>query len=221
MKFLETRLVLLFSIACLHLSACVNSNTPKDSEIINTNHSEMDTSGLESAILGGGCFWCVEAVYQEVLGVHSVRSGYSGGREDNPEYRQVASGQTGHAEVVQVFFDPNVIGFSEILEIFFATHDPTTLNRQGNDSGPQYRSVIFYQNEEQRVLAEQAKATIAPEYWDDPIVTEIAEFQKFYVAESYHQNYFRSNPNQPYCAYIINPKLDKFRKKFDKYLRKD
>lgn len=167
----------------------------------------------EIATLGGGCFWCVEAIFQDLKGVSKVESGYSGGSVANPSYREVCNGTTGHAEVIQVTFDPAVIGFRDILEVFFTVHDPTTLNRQGNDVGTQYRSAIFYHSPEQKTIAEEVKKS-AQEIWDDPIVTEIAPFGKFYKADLYHQNYYKDNQNQPYCAFVITPKVKKFRDKF-------
>jgi len=178
------------------------------------------SSTMETATLGGGCFWCVEAIYQDVIGVHKVVSGYAGGTVENPTYEEVCSGTTGHAEVVQIAFDPTVISFEEILFIFWRTHDPTTLNRQGNDVGTQYRSVIYYHDEEQKSIAEQSKAeTEASDLWADPIVTEIAPLPIFYEGEAYHQNYFVDNPYQPYCIFVINPKVQKFRKSFRNKLR--
>ncbi|MYB55696.1 MAG: peptide-methionine (S)-S-oxide reductase MsrA [Gemmatimonadetes bacterium] len=175
---------------------------------------------METATLGGGCFWCVEAIYQDVIGVHKVVSGYAGGTVENPTYEEVCSGTTGHAEVVQIAFDPTVISFEEILFIFWRTHDPTTLNRQGNDVGTQYRSVIYYHDEEQKKIAEQSMAeTEASDLWADPIVTEIAPLPIFYEGEAYHQNYFVENPYQPYCIFVINPKVQKFRKSFRNKLR--
>ncbi len=178
------------------------------------------SSTTETATLGGGCFWCVEAIYQDVIGVHKVVSGYAGGEVENPTYQEVCSGTTGHAEVVQIAFDPTVISFEEILFIFWRTHDPTTLNRQGNDVGTQYRSVIYYHDEEQKKIAEQSMAeTDASDLWADPIVTEIAPLPIFYEGEAYHQNYFVDNPYQPYCIFVINPKVQKFRKSFRNKLR--
>ena len=175
---------------------------------------------METATLGGGCFWCVEAIYQDVIGVHKVVSGYAGGAVENPTYEQVCSGTTGHAEVVQIVFDPTVISFEEILFIFWRTHDPTTLNRQGNDVGTQYRSVIYYHDEQQKSIAEQSMAeTEASDLWSDPIVTEVAPLPIFYEGEAYHQNYFVENPYQPYCIFVINPKVQKFRKSFRNKLR--
>ncbi|MGF1547673.1 MAG: bifunctional methionine sulfoxide reductase B/A protein [Thiotrichales bacterium] len=170
-------------------------------------------SAVATATFGGGCFWCTEAIFRELDGVHSVASGYSGGAVDNPAYRQVCNGTTGHAEVIQVKFDPNVIGYRDLLEIHLATHDPTTLNRQGADQGTQYRSVIFAHDDEQRRLAQEVLKTVQTEY-TDPVVTEIADFEKFYPAEDYHQDYFNLNPDAGYCQMVISPKMRKFREKF-------
>jgi peptide-methionine (S)-S-oxide reductase len=175
---------------------------------------------FETATLGGGCFWCVEAVFQDIQGVLAVESGYAGGKIKNPTYREICSGLTGHAEVINVHFDPAQIQYDEILEIFFAAHDPTTLNRQGNDVGTQYRSVIFYHNEAQREQAEAAKNGIARALWGLPAVTEISPAPEFYKAEPYHQNYFKDNPNQPYCSIVIAPKLKKIREKYAERLKK-
>ncbi len=170
---------------------------------------------MEITTLGSGCFWCTEAVFQQLKGVTSVVSGYSGGHVVNPSYNQVTTGTTGHAEVCQIEFNPVQISFEDILEIFFNTHDPTTLNRQGNDYGPQYRSVIFYHNEEQKEIAERVKRDLdSSGQFKKPIVTEITAFDVFYPAEDYHQNFFRNNPNQDYCHYVIAPKLEKFEKAF-------
>jgi peptide-methionine (S)-S-oxide reductase len=168
---------------------------------------------IETATLGGGCFWCLEAVYQELKGVQHVESGYAGGQVANPRYEQVCEGTTGHAEVVQVQFDTSVVDYRQILEIFFTIHDPTTLNRQGNDIGTQYRSVIYYHDDAQRETAAQVIAEMA-NVWDAPIVTELSPLPVYYKAEAYHQNYFRQNPLQGYCAYIVAPKVAKFRKTY-------
>src|SRR4051812_10393634 len=167
----------------------------------------------ETATLGGGCFWCLEAVYQELKGVQQVESGYTGGHVTDPTYEQVCEGSTGHAEVVRVEFDPAVVSYREILEIFFTIHDPTTLNRQGNDTGTQYRSAIYYHSPEQQETAKQVIACMAS-VWDAPIVTELAPAGDYYKAEGYHQNYFRQNPLQGYCAFVVAPKVSKFRKTF-------
>lgn len=167
---------------------------------------------LEKATFAAGCFWCVEAVFQDVRGVERVVSGYAGGKKTNPTYEEVSSGMTGHAEALQIDFDPKVVSYKELLEIFFHTHDPTALNRQGPDVGTQYRSAIFYHSEEQRKTAEETKRAIDAEgVWPLPIVTEIAPFTVFYKAEDYHQNYFNNNPDQMYCRLTINPKVRKFR----------
>ena len=176
----------------------------------------------ETVTLGGGCFWCVEAVYQEMEGVIAVESGYMGGRLANPTYQQVCSGATGHVEVVQVKFDPAISSFLEILEVFFATHDPTSLDRQGDDVGVQYRSVIFYHGDVQRHAAEQAIRELNTEQiWPAPIVTEVRAAETFYPAEDYHRDYFRNHSSQPYCAYVVAPKVRKFREKFAAKLRKE
>ncbi|MHA2045324.1 MAG: peptide-methionine (S)-S-oxide reductase MsrA [Candidatus Thorarchaeota archaeon] len=170
---------------------------------------------MELTTLGNGCFWCTEAVYQQLKGVNSVVSGYSGGHVDNPSYEQVTTGKTGHAEVCQLQFDPEQISFEDMLEVFFSTHDPTTLNRQGNDVGTQYRSAIFYHSEEQREIAEMVKNKLDESgTWKNPIVTEIVPYEKFFKAEDYHQNYYKTNPNQGYCRMVIAPKLKKFEKVF-------
>lgn len=175
---------------------------------------------VETATLGAGCFWCVEAVYQELKGVERVVSGYAGGATENPTYYAVCSGTTGHAEVIQVTFDPTAIAFEEILEVFWRTHDPTTLNRQGPDTGTQYRSAIFYHSEQQRETAEKSKRdTDASGLWPNPIVTEISPFTNFYAAEDMHQNFYRANPYQPYCTFLIDPKMRKFRKEFQDKLQ--
>lgn len=178
-------------------------------------------NNLQTATLAGGCFWCLEAVFDEVKGVHSVESGYAGGSKENPTYREVCSGMTGHAEVVQVKFDPNVVSYRDLLNVFFAIHDPTTLNRQGADAGTQYRSAIFYHNEDQKKTAEGLiKELNGQKIWDRPIVTEIAPLDKFYMAEDYHQEYFANNPYQPYCQAVVAPKVSKFRKHFLEMLKK-
>lgn len=175
----------------------------------------MTQNKTETATLGAGCFWCVEAIFQNLNGVISVRSGYSGGSVINPSYKEVCNGTTGHAEAVQVTFDPSQISYAEILEVFFETHDPTTLNRQGADVGTQYRSAIFYHSDVQKEIAKTA-IEVANESgnWDDPIVTEVSAFTNFFVAEDYHQDYFNLHGEQPYCQLVIVPKIEKFRKKF-------
>jgi peptide-methionine (S)-S-oxide reductase len=178
-------------------------------------------AGLEKATFGAGCFWCVEAVFQRLAGVKSVVSGYTGGHTQNPTYRDVCSGTTGHAEVAQITYDPSVVSFTDLLKVFFETHDPTQLNRQGNDVGTQYRSAIFYHNDEQKKLSEEFKKQLdASGTWPSLIVTEIVPLKEFYPAEDYHQNYFNDNPGQPYCSFVIRPKLDKFTKTFKEKLKK-
>lgn len=173
------------------------------------NKTMEDTTQIERATFGGGCFWCLEALFQTVDGVRSVTSGYAGGSKENPTYKEVCSGGTGHAEAVQIEYDARKVSFAKLVALFWKAHDPTTLNRQGNDVGTQYRSVIFYDGEEQKKIAEESKKKAA-EFFDDPIVTQIAPLVKFYPAEQYHQDYYENNPRQPYCIYNIRPKLDKF-----------
>jgi peptide-methionine (S)-S-oxide reductase len=205
-------LILCLSLLSAGLHACTDDRAALVTEKQSENIKTMQTNGLATATFGAGCFWCVEAIFQDLKGVEKVVSGYSGGKNDNPTYREVCSGTTGHAEVIQVHFDPAAVSFETLTKVFFTTHDPTTLNRQGADTGTQYRSVIFYHDEEQKAIAERLKKDFAPTLWDDPIVTEISPFTKFFVAEGYHQNYFKDNPNQGYCRIVINPKVSKFRK---------
>lgn len=175
------------------------------------NMNAAETKPTQVATLGGGCFWCLEAFYETFDGVKAVISGYAGGHKPDPSYKEVCSEKTGHAEVVQIEFDPNKITYEQLLEIFWEMHDPTTLNRQGNDMGTQYRSIIMYHDDVQKKAAEKSKSAAASKF-KDPIVTEIVPLKKFYVAEDYHQDYFRKNPNAPYCAYVISPKLQKLQK---------
>ncbi|WP_337872935.1 peptide-methionine (S)-S-oxide reductase MsrA [Ignavibacterium sp.] len=183
--------------------------------------SISDQTKIEIATFGSGCFWCTEAIFERVSGVIKVVSGYSGGTTENPTYKEVCTGTTGHAECTQIYFDPNVVTYDELLEIFWKTHDPTTLNRQGNDVGTQYRSVIFYHNAEQKQKAEYYKKKLEEEkIWNKPIVTEITEFKKFFPAEDYHQNYYENNPYQGYCDFVITPKIEKFEKIFKDKLKK-
>ena len=178
-------------------------------------------ANLQTATLAGGCFWCLEAVYDEIKGVHSVESGYAGGQMPNPTYRAVCNGDTGHAEVVQVHFDPNVVSYRDLLNVFFAIHDPTTLNRQGADVGTQYRSAIFYHDDEQKRIAEELiKELNGQDIWGRPIVTQVEKLDQFYMAEDYHQEYFSRNPYQPYCMAVVAPKVSKFRKHFLELLKK-
>ena len=187
---------------------------------MDNNHQHSTPGQKEVATLAGGCFWCLEAVYDEMRGVEQVESGYSGGDVPNPSYERVCTGATGHAEVVQLTFDPALVSFREILEVFFTIHDPTTLNRQGADVGAQYRSAIFYHSPEQKATAEQVVAELnAAHVWDNPIVTEIAPLQAYYPAEDYHQEYFQRNGNAPYCRVVVAPKVAKFHKVFAEKLK--
>ena len=201
------------------LMSCGNTYTSSNiTSGMNTIETAMEnnTSGeLDTAIFGAGCFWCVEAIFQQLEGVEKVASGYSGGARENPTYDQVCSGATGHAEVIKVIYDPAKISFVDLLEVFWGVHDPTTLNRQGADVGTQYRSVIFYTSENQKKFAEEYKSKLnSSGAFPQPVVTEISPLKSFYVAENYHQNYFNENGNQPYCSLVIKPKLDKFKKVF-------
>lgn len=203
----------LISLIFLFSNCSFTSKTePKitNKQIINKQMSEK----TDTAIFGAGCFWCVEAIFQRLKGVESIESGYTGGTVENPTYKQVCTGETGHAEVTKIMFNPDVISFNELLEVFWTTHDPTTLNQQGADIGTQYRSAVFYLNEEQKMQSEKSKSEIATQIWDGTIVTEITPLKKYYKAEDYHQNYFNQNSDQSYCRFVINPKLEKFRKKF-------
>ncbi len=200
-----------------------SSNKTKTKRITSEKHimQSGETAILDTATFGEGCFWCSEAVFQRLKGVHSVVSGYSGGDVKNPSYQQVCSGTTGHAEVIQFTYDPSIISYDELLKVFWRTHDPTTLNRQGADVGTQYRSVIFYHNEEQKKKAEHYKDELNKSgAFKDPIVTEISPYRNFYKAEDYHQNYYNNNPSQGYCSFVIAPKLEKFEKVFKDKLKK-
>ncbi len=205
-------------------SSCGMAKTEKDTienqgKTQKTNLNNKNQK-MEVITLGAGCFWCIESIFQNLKGVEKVISGYSNGQKPNPTYKEVCTGTTGHAEVAQITFDPSVVSLSEVLEVFFQTHDPTTLNRQGNDVGTQYRSGIYYHTEEQKKIAlEIIKALNESKAYDRPIVTEVAAVATFYPAEDYHQNYFNDNGDQPYCQYIIRPKLDKFKKVFKDKLK--
>jgi peptide-methionine (S)-S-oxide reductase len=211
--------------AIFFMTACGQSNQPAVKKMETKNDSDKtvkaSTSNIDTATFGAGCFWCVEAVFQRLNGVLSVESGYSGGTVKNPSYREVCNGTTGHAEVARITFDKTKITFDELLEVFWKTHDPTTLNYQGNDHGTQYRSAIFYHNEEQKKLAEKYKEEINKSgAYDKPIVTEISPAKEFYKAEDYHQNYYNQNGSEGYCRYVIQPKVDKFEKIFKNKLKK-
>jgi peptide-methionine (S)-S-oxide reductase len=224
MKCLLTLIPLLGGM--LTLSACNNPSNPNKN--MNNNPANVPVAATEipegiktdTATFGTGCFWCTEAVFQQLDGVLKVTSGYSGGNVANPTYEQVCTKTTGHAEVCQIIYDPSKISYDELLEVFWQTHDPTTLNRQGNDAGPQYRSVIFYHNDEQRRKSEHYKAELDKSgAFGNPIVTAIEAYKNFYPAENYHQNYYNNNGSQPYCYYVIRPKLEKFQKVFKSKLR--
>lgn len=200
------------SLMLFAITACGNSAAKEE---VTTKEELIMSDNLDTATFGAGCFWCVEAVFQQLKGVEKVVSGYSGGARDNPTYDQVCSGATGHAEVIQVIYNPEIVSFKELLEVFWTVHDPTTLNRQGADVGTQYRSVIFYHSDEQKQLAEHYKSELNTSgSFSSPIVTEISPYTKFFSAEKYHQDYYNNNKNQPYCSMVIQPKLDKFKKVF-------
>jgi len=212
----------LFAVS-IFASACGKPNPEKEIKNEENSSQKLKTKSnqkMEVITLGAGCFWCIESIFQNLKGVEKVVSGYSNGQKPNPTYKEVCSGTTGYAEVAEITFDPGVVGISEILEVFFQTHDPTTLNRQGNDAGTQYRSGIFYHDEAQKLKAlEVIKALNASKAYDRPIVTEVTAVSTFYPAEDYHQNYFNLNGDQPYCQYVIRPKLDKFKKVFHDKLK--
>ena len=213
MKALVLALTMLISISCF---AQKNNKLKSTTMTDNLNMPKMDT-----AIFGTGCFWCTEAIFQQVEGVNKVVSGYSGGHVDNPTYKQICTGTTGHAECLRIEFDPAKITFDELLEIFWEVHDPTTLNRQGNDIGTQYRSVVFYRNDEQKALVEKYKAALNKSgAWDSPVITSLEPFVHFYSGEDYHQNYYNDNGSQGYCQFVIKPKVDKFQKVFKTKLKK-
>lgn len=207
------------------MAGCANTENPKKSMTTKPTITvePTTTSGIatDTATFGTGCFWCTEALFQQLEGVLKVTSGYSGGHVKNPTYEEVCSKTSGHAEVIQVVYDSSKISFDELLEVFWQTHDPTTLNRQGNDVGPQYRSVIFYHSEEQQQKSQHYKEALDKSgAWASPIVTAIEAYKNFYVAENYHQNYYNNNGSQPYCFYVIRPKVEKFQKVFKDKLRK-
>jgi peptide-methionine (S)-S-oxide reductase len=213
-------LLILMMITPMHTSQILFSHNTGTQSQNTSDPDKTQSQQTELATFGAGCFWCVEAIYQRVSGVMDIESGYAGGHVINPTYKQVTTGRTGHAEVVRITFRPDIISFEELLEVFWHTHDPTTLNRQGADVGTQYRSAIFYHNEEQKQIAEASlKKTDESNLWDDPIVTEITELSNYSTAEDYHQNYFNNNPNAGYCSIVIAPKVQKFKKKFPHLLQ--
>lgn len=211
-----------FSISNIFAAIILISCAQKQSSTMNTtNLSSITNSKTDTATFGAGCFWCVEAVFQQLDGVLKVTSGYSGGHVVNPTYEQVCSKTTGHVEVAQIIYDPSKITFEDLLQVFWKTHDPTTIDQQGNDIGPQYRSVVFYHNEEQKKTTEHYKDELnRSSAWASPIVTSIEPLKNFYVAEDYHQNYYNANSDQMYCRYVIQPKLEKFQKVFNDKLKK-
>ena len=214
MKFALNLLALWAVISLSSCQAQANENENSNATMA------VDTSKLASATFGAGCFWCVEAVFEELKGVVDAEAGYSGGHIKNPGYREVCTGRTGHAEVARIYYDPSVITFEQLVTVFFHTHDPTTLNRQGADRGTQYRSAIFYHDAEQKEVAERVLQEIdASDLWSDPIVTEISPLENYYVAEEYHQQYYENNSSQPYCSVVIAPKLKKMRSEFKDWLK--
>ncbi len=217
MKQLMKPLIILALIA-LQTSACAQKNNYEKSKIfqqMNTAHSQETKHHIDTATFGAGCYWCTEAQFQQLIGVEKVESGFSGGHVANPTYKEVCTGTTGHAEVCNIYYDPAKISFEELLAAFWTCHDPTTMNKQGNDEGTQYRSAIFYHSPEQKQKSEEYKKKLNDEHvFDKPVVTVIEPFQVFYKAEDYHQNYYNENGNQPYCSYVIRPKLEKFKKVF-------
>lgn len=218
---MKNKLKITFTTLLIMISfiSCNESKSQANEEMKNIMNDK--NPNLETATLGSGCFWCTEAIFERVNGVIAVVSGYSGGTVEDPSYKEVCDGTTGHAECTQITFDSSVISYDELLEIFWKTHDPTTLNKQGNDVGTQYRSVIFYHNDAQKQKAEFYKNKLIEEkIWDKPIVTEITKFDKFYPAEDYHQEYYDNNPNQGYCSFVITPKVEKFEKIFKDKLKK-
>lgn len=214
------RLFIFLAIFLPFLGGCQNQNPSTKVQLKKKPMTTTTPSHFDTATFGGGCFWCTEAMFAELKGVQSAVSGYSGGTVKNPSYKEVCAGTTGHAEVIQVVYDPSIITFAQLMQVFFLTHDPTTLNRQGNDIGTQYRSVVFYRNEEEKRIAQETIAEVATSgVYSDRIVTTLEPFEVFYKAEDYHQDYFSQNSNQPYCSLVINPKLMKFRKTFESLLK--
>jgi len=211
--------IFILPVLCLMLYAC---NAGETQSIPSKKGKNMTTSAhIDTATFGAGCFWCVEAVFQNLDGVEKVVSGYAGGNVSNPSYKEVCSGTTGHAEVCQIIYNPQKISYEQLLEAFWGTHDPTTLNRQGNDVGTQYRSVIYYHSEMQKSIAKEYKQQLSKSgTWNSPIVTEISAVTKFYPAEDYHQDYFNQNGEQPYCQFVVRPKVEKFKKMFKDKLKK-
>jgi len=232
-QFKNYKMAVTMVTALFFIAACAQNNpstnkevmvekeVQKNSEQLNSEAARTNASVIDTATFGAGCFWCVEAVFQRLEGVQTVKSGYAGGFVKNPSYKEVCNGTTGHAEVCQITYDRSKISFDELLEVFWKTHDPTTLNRQGNDVGTQYRSAVFYHSEEQKQIAEEYKKKLNEEkVYPNPIITEIKPFSNYYPAEDYHQNYFNQNSNESYCQYVIQPKLEKFEKIFKDKMKK-
>ncbi len=218
--------IFIFSILTLLLLACNANSQPKSNQKNMQNNVEnlpknelLVPQGLDAIVIAGGCFWCTEAVYLQLKGIKKVESGYAGGHVVNPTYEQICDKNTGHTEAIKVVFDPKEVSLAEILDVFWNVHDPTTLNRQGNDVGPQYRSEIFYRNQTEKEIAEASKAKANTEIWEGNIVTFVTPYTNFYVAEDYHQNFYNRNPNQGYCAYVITPKMKKFQKMYKDKLK--
>lgn len=219
--YISSAVLLLIVFAFLSINTNESMSKTKEKQKMENKDNKTSNSKLDTAVFGSGCFWCSEAVFERLEGVTSVVPGYAGGTKENPTYEEVCTGKTGHAEVSRVVYNPGVISYDELLEVFWKTHDPTTLNRQGADVGTQYRSVIFYTNDEQKQKAEHYKKELDKSgAWKDPIVTEISPLTKFYKAEDYHQNYFENNPEKGYCAFVIAPKIEKFEKVFKDKLKK-
>lgn len=212
------KIFFLTGVILITLISCANKKAP----VVITNESIPSNVKTDTVTFGNGCFWCTEAIFQQVNGVLKVESGYSGGHVENPSYKEVTTGTTGHAECLNIIYDPAKVSYDELLEIFWQTHDPTTVDRQGNDVGPQYRSVIFYHNEEQKKVAEEYMAKLDKSgAFDAPIVTTFEPFTRFYKAENYHQNYYNENGSQPYCQFVVRPKVEKFRKVFKDKLKRN
>ena len=213
---IKTTIVLFLALFSLQLNALNTNKALKTNYLHNVN---LANNGIETITFGGGCFWCLDALFKDLKGVTKVESGYAGGNVKNPSYKDVCSGTTGHAEVVQISFDPSIISLDDLLEVFWTIHDPTTLNRQGADIGTQYRSAIFYNNNNQKSIVENSRKNVASKLWDDPIVTQIVPLGVFYKAEDSHQDYYQQNKSQAYCQIVINPKLKKLKEKFGNKLK--
>lgn len=219
-NILNKTFITLIAVVSITFNACGQKSKPETKQT-KMEETKVDLTKLDQATFGNGCFWCTEAIFQNLKGVEKVVSGYSGGKVKNPTYKEVCSGETGHAEVLRIYYDSKIISFDELLEVFWKTHDPTTLNRQGNDVGTQYRSAVFYHNEKQKELAIKYKAELnGSGAFSKPIVTEISPVSEFYPAEDYHQNYFNENGEQPYCYFVIKPKVEKFEKIFKDKIKK-